>query len=346
MSCGVGVLLAGYNTGTFIVILLESGEVMRLLIYGAGALGQAIGCMLAADGHDVDLVLRERFKEAIVKNGLKVGGIFGDYEVAPGKIGAMTNLEGCRGEGYDYILLSTKTYDTESAVRDICALPGLTCPIVSMQNGCGNIERIASVYGESNTLGARVITGFEIDRPGLVKITVSADDVHIGGSVGGNIPEPALRLAAAINQSGLPCKAVEDIHRDLYAKLLYNCALNPLGAVLGVHYGALADNPESRKIIDRVIKETFSVIRAMGRSTHWESADAYKEVFYDRLVPMTYNHRPSMLQDIENGKPTEVDALVGYVAEQGERVGISTPTCSVLAGLVRFKEAGGGLMQR
>ena len=311
---------------------------MRFLIYGAGALGQAIGCMLAADGHQVDLVLRPRFLEALHSSGLEVTGIFGEYRVPPAQIGLLTSLKKRNGSDYDAVLLTTKTYDTDSAITDIAGLSQCYCPVVSLQNGCGNLEKLEERLGRERSLAARVITGFEIERPGLVRITVSADAVHVGGCVRGVIPGAAKRVAEALTHAGLPSIAVADVYQSLFAKLLYNCALNPLGAVLGVHYGALAESDETRMIMDRVIEETFTVIATMGGSTPWPDTAGYRKVFYGQLVPATYHHRPSMLQDLENSKPTEVEAMVGYVAAQGRKYGVATPCCDLLAALVRFKQ--------
>jgi len=314
---------------------------MHMLIYGAGALGQAIGCMLAADGHQVDLLLRPRYAEAVQSAGLAVTGIFGDHRVGAERLGLLTSLKTCSGAEYDVILLTTNTYDNDAAISGIAALTRCFCPVVSMQNGCGNLEKLEERLGRERSLAARVITGFEIERPGLVRITVSADAIHVGGCVRGVIPAAAKRLAEALAHAGLPSIAVPDIAQSLFAKLLYNCALNPLGAVLEVHYGALADNGETRALMDRVIDETFAVIATMGGSTPWPDAAAYRKVFYGQLVPATYHHRPSMLQDLENNKPTEVEAMAGYVAAQGRRYGVPTPCCDILAALVRFKEQQG-----
>ena len=311
---------------------------MRFLIYGAGALGQAIGCMLAADGHQVDLLLRPRFLEALHSSGLEVTGIFGEYRVPPAQIGLLTSLKKRNGSDYDAVLLTTKAYDTDSAITDIAGLSQCYCPVVSLQNGCGNLEKLEERLGRERSLAARVITGFEIERPGRVRITVSADAVHVGGCVRGVIPGAAKRLAEALTHAGLPSIAVADVYQSLFAKLLYNCALNPLGAVLGVHYGALAESDETRMIMDRVIEETFTVIATMGGSTAWPDTSGYRKVFYSQLVPATYHHRPSMLQDLENNKPTEVEAMVGYVAAQGRKYGVATPCCDLLAALVRFKQ--------
>lgn len=311
---------------------------MHFLIYGAGALGQALGCLLAGRNHRVTLVVRARFIEAIRNNGLSVDGIFGDYHVEASRLALTDSITGRDGSDYDYILLTTKSYDTAAALSDLASLVRCSCPVVSMQNGCGNLEQVEKVFGTARSLGARIITGFEIQRPAAVSITVSADDVHIGAPQPGTIPESALLLAQTIHQAGLPCVAVEDIHQSLFAKLLYNCALNPLGAILGVHYGLLADSQQTREIMNGVIDETFAVIRAVGGELAWQTPDQYRSHFYQNLIPATYHHRPSMLQDLENHKPTEVEALVGYVSAQGKRHRISTPRCDLLSALIRFRE--------
>jgi len=312
---------------------------MQILIFGAGALGQALGCMLAADGHDISLVIRKRFIHAIESGGLRVTGIFGNYEIEPGKISLLENLHKRNGGNFDAAIITTKSYDTPGAINAIAAMRNFSGKVVSMQNGCGNMEQVEERFGPERTFGARVITGFEITAPGEVAITVTADAVHIGSCRRGQIPAFALELAGAIDRAGLPCIAVDDIYQDLFAKLLYNCTLNPLGAILGVHYGALGEKEESRRIMDAVMDETFAVIRGLGGATPWPDADAYRQVFYGKLLPATYNHRPSMLQDLENSKPTEVESLVGYVARNGEQLNIATPTCALLADLVRFREA-------
>jgi 2-dehydropantoate 2-reductase len=314
----------------------------HFLIYGAGALGQALGCMLASDGNRVTLVLRDRFADVIKTHGLSVTGIFGDYHVEADALHLNSSITGTEGSHYDAVLLTTKSYDTRAAAEDLATLLNSSCPVVSMQNGCGNIEQLIELFGPERSFGARVITGFEIASPGRVRITVSADAVHLGAGIGGAIPEPAASIAAAIDRAGLPCIAVEDVHQSLFAKLLYNCALNPLGAVLGVNYGALAKVSETRVLMNGIIDETFAVVSALGARLPWTHADQYKEFFYQTLIPATYDHRPSMLQDLENQKPTEVDGLVGYVSRHGREHNINTPYCDLLGGLIRFKEEQAG----
>ena len=313
---------------------------MRILIYGAGALGQALGTMLAAAGHHIDFLLRPRFIEAIDHSGLRVTGIFGEFSAPRDTYRLLPGLD-LAAAPYDYVLLTTKAYDTAAAVADIARLGAAAGVVVSMQNGCGNVEQVLAAFGHERTLGARVITGFALAGPGLSTITVCADAIHLGPSGGGEIPKSATRLAEALAQAGHPTVAVDDIHPSLFAKLLYNCTLNPLGALLGVHYGALGEREETRQVMNQVIEETWEVIAALGGHTPWTSPAAYREVFYSTLLPATFDHRASMLQDLENGKPTEVEALVGYVTAQGQRLGVATPSCELLTNLVKFKEAQG-----
>ncbi len=311
---------------------------MNFLIYGAGALGQTLGCMLAAQNHQVDLILRSRFIDSIHDNGLHVSGFFGNFHATNKQLSLYQSIEQTT-ISYDYVLITTKAYDTAKAANVINTIGKRANHVVSMQNGCGNIEILEKHFGPEKTLGSRVITGFEITSPGNITITVSADAIHVGGCKRGIIPDSATTLAALLSEAGHPSLAVEDIHQSLFAKLLYNCALNPLGAILGVNYGRLTEHDDTTRIIDLVIDETFKVIAALGGKTPWPDSNTYKKTFYDTLIPATYNHRPSMLQDLENNKPTEVDALVGFVSSQGKQVAVATPTCDLLAAMVKFKES-------
>ena len=91
-------------------------------------------------------------------------------------------------------------------------------------------------------------------------------------------------------------------------------------------------------ITKRNIHETFAVICAMGAKTLWQTPEEYMAYFYGTQIPATYHHRPSMLQDLEGGKRTEIEALTGYVSRMGREFGIATPICDTLSSLIRFRE--------
>lgn len=314
---------------------------MRVLVFGAGAVGQAVGCMLAASGHTVDFIVRKRYLDTLISGGLRVTGIFGDYAVLDDRVRFFDSVDDIVEVAYDYVLVTTKSYDTPEAVSSLKSLRDQSFTVVSMQNGCGNVEQIAGAFSDDRALGARVITGFTIDRPGLIRITVTADAIHIGGVQEGETPHRAVELADMLSQAGLPAEPTAYIFHDLYAKLLYNSALNPLGAALGVHYGALGDDPDARQIMDRIIGEVFSVLDSIGGRTHWATADEYRRYFYDTQIPATYDHRSSMLQDLVAGKRTEIDALTGWVIDRGKSHGVPTPVCNTITAMIRFLERSG-----
>jgi 2-dehydropantoate 2-reductase len=124
----------------------------------------------------------------------------------------------------------------------------------------------------------------------------------------------------------------------LWAKMLYNCALNPLGALAGRRYGELTADPSTRRIVEQVIREIFDVLRAAQIRVAWANADAYLQVFHDELIPPTAEHESSMLQDLRAGRPTEIEALCGAVESLAREVGVETPVVAALAALVRTAE--------
>ena len=310
---------------------------MRILIFGAGAVGQGVGGLLAAAGHDVTVLVRPRFRDVLTTGGLKVTGIFGEHAVAPGGVRAIVEASEADGETFDVAILAVKSYDTAASVDDLAVAAG-DAPVVSMQNGYGNVELLTERFGPDRVLCARVITGFTIPAPGEVDITVHADDVRIGSFSRPDHPAAA-QLAQAIDAAGLPATAVDNVEAVLWGKILYNCALNPLGAILGVHYGALGDSPLARAVMDAVIDEAFAVIGAGGFPCLWADADAFRETFYGRLIPPTYDHRPSMLQDLEAGKRPEIDALNGAIVRLAEAHGLDAPVNRTIVSLMRFLAA-------
>jgi 2-dehydropantoate 2-reductase len=121
--------------------------------------------------------------------------------------------------------------------------------------------------------------------------------------------------------------------------MLYNCALNPLGAILAVSYGSLAENQWSRDLMNHIAEEVFAVMTAAGFGTHWRSAGDFLRVFYDKLVPDTAGHKSSTLQDIAAGKKTEIDELTGEVLVLAEKYRIDVPCNRIIYAIIKFVEA-------
>jgi 2-dehydropantoate 2-reductase len=312
---------------------------MNMLIYGGGAVGLGLGSCLIKAGAKVDLLSRPDTVALLRQEGLVRSGIFGAFRAAPSAFDAYTSLNEIASANYDYVLVCTKAYDSEHAARDLAAHPELAhgVDIVLCQNGWGNAERFCAYFAEERIYNARVITGFYRPQKNHTEITVHADAIHIGSLFHSELSvlEP---LARALSEGDIPCQTSQAIEKDLWAKMLYNCPLNPLGAILNVTYGTLANGSHTRAIMDRVVHELYAVLKASGYRTHWDTPGAYLDVFYGTLLPPTASHRSSMLQDIQAGKQTEIDALNGAVIALGDRHGIPVPSNEILYDMIRFLE--------
>jgi len=312
----------------------------RILIAGAGALGSVFGGFLRRAGQDVTLLGRAEHLDAVAARGLCIDGIWGEHHVRGFSVAAGA---GALAGDFDLALVSVKSYDTRAMAELVAGHLRPEGVAISLQNGLGNVETLESVIGAERVLGARVIFGAVVPQPGRVRVTVIADPNALGALRPGLHPrrdELARQWAAAIDAAGVPTVYTEELAARLWAKVFYNAALNPLGALLGLHYGALPEREDSRAIMDRIIDEAFAVAAAERVPLPWPDAAAYRDEFYGRLVPSTYDHRSSMLQDIERSRRTEIEAINGEVWRRGERHGIATPSNELLTRLIRLRSLG------
>ncbi len=313
---------------------------MNILIYGGGAVGLGAAVSLVNNGEQVTIIDLPETVHELRSRGIVQTGILGEHTVSPDSFKAFADIENIPLEKYDYILVCIKSFmssATAGALHTWQDIIGENTPIVLFQNGWGNAEAFIEYFNRDRIFNARVMTGFM--KPALhhVDITVHADDVH-AGSLFGVSSDILLPLCEALTAGGLSCITTDTIERDLWAKMLYNCALNPLGAMFNVKYERLAASQHSRHIMDSIFDEIFHVIRAAGFSTHWKTADEYREVFYNTLVPATAEHQSSMLQDIRAGRRTEINAMNGAVVALAEENNVEVPVNRTISGMIHFIE--------
>ncbi len=311
---------------------------MKVVIIGAGAVGLGLAATLHEASVTVRLVTRpENPQPDLSSRGLRRHGLFGEIQTPPLAIPTETSLESLHGDPADFLMVCTKT----PAIRDVARQVGRVWPILNpkpllvlCQNGWGSAQLVAEQLPASHVFSARVITGFSKTSPGTVEITAHAQPLRIG-SLFNQDPAPLAPLCEALARGGIPAEISPSIDRDLWAKMLYNCALNPLGALLRVPYGEIAGRPASREILEGVVREIFQVLRASPYETYWSDAAEYLEVFYRDLLPPTERHDSSMLEDLRAGRITEIDSLCGAVARLGAESGIAAPVNIALAELIQ-----------
>ena len=309
---------------------------MNILVFGAGAIGSVLGGFLAQAGHEVTLLGRAWHLDAIRAHGLRLSGLWGEHHIT--RLAAATRLDELhRPLAYDWVFVCVKAHQTAEAAKMLPSVLGPQTLVCAFQNGLGNDEALTRVIAPERVALARVIFGAEIE-PGHVRVTVCADDVLIGAPEARVPPERVARLASTLRDSGIPTRATSAILPALWAKALYNCALNGLSALLEAPYGALLTHPMAPRLMRAVIEEAYAVAGAHGVSLDPTTPAGYAELLFGHLIPQTGAHRSSMLRDVRCGKPTEIDAMNGAVARLGRQRGIPTPTNTLITRLVHAQE--------
>lgn len=293
---------------------------MRVLVFGAGAVGSLIGGRLALSGQEVTLVARPAHAGAIRSGGLHLEGRL-PAVVHPGVLEELP-----RGTDADVVLLAVKSFDLATSAEAVArSLPGPR-PTLTLQNGLGNGAATVDGLGRGGWRHPAewVVVGINsvpatFAAPGIVR--QAGEGEVLLGAPGPEVPSARVELFRSIfERAGLTVRVVPDIARELWRKLLVNAAINPVTADHGVLNGQLARDPWRGQAL-RLLHEALKVAAAEGQPFASEEAEA--DLW--RVVRATAENRSSMLQDIERGRPTEIDAISGAILEAADRHGVSVP---------------------
>ncbi len=316
---------------------MNSSPSYTILITGLGALGTVFATLLKEAGHTVYALTKDKYLLALSDRKVRVSGIWGEHQATLD--GIYGTIDQIKRNKFDLIIISVKSYDTASAIEQVKPLVKEKTLVISAQNGYGNYETIAGAVGKEHALLARIIFGVKVHTPGNAEVTVIADDVRIGQPQGTVEAARIQEITESFSRAGIPTKFAGNIEAILWDKILYNAALNPLGAILECTYGQLAENEETRGLMDAIIDEIFTVARELQMSLNWQSADEYRNHFYTRLVPPTAKHFPSMYYDVKAGKRLEIDSLNGAIVRLAKEKGISVPINETITNVIKAKEA-------
>ena len=315
--------------------------VLRIAIIGTGAVGRALGSCLHLSGHRVVFVHRPgSSSESLKSGGLQRIGLFGEARIPQEEIVLTSSLPGREEGPFDFVLVCTKTTSNEEVRRSLSPIwsaLGDQTWLVLCQNGWGHSDFFAETIPPHRIANARIITGFRSPDPSSVEVTVHADPIRIG-----SLFVPGTRdldpLCHAIQEGGIPCSPTDQIEAELWSKLLYNCLLNPLGALTRKNYGELGNNSNTRNIMNTIAHEIFHVLEANSSTTFWTTADEYLDYFYTQALPPTGLHESSMLQDIRAHRKTEIDSLSGAIVRLARRHRLDTPVNQAMLTLVHAAE--------
>ena len=312
---------------------------MNILVIGAGGVGIGLATSVASQGADVSIYARGETAKAIKENGIKRCGLFTHYEIR--EIPVYESYEEIPKDHFDYIFICSKTTANEDIAENLNrnrAILNKSTKIIIFQNGFGNDEHYLKHFTKKQVFSARVITGFTRPERHISEVTVYTEPILLGSLQGEN-PDSLQEIADLITASGIKCEITTEVDKYLWAKMLYNCTLNPLGAILDVTYGKLTENQYTLDIMNSIIDEIFEVIKASPYETLWDTADEYRDIFYSKLVPDTYNHYSSTHQDIQRKIPTEIDSLNGKVIQLGKLNNVNVKTNEFIYNLIKAIES-------
>lgn len=300
---------------------------MDILILGAGAVGLSLAARLSKVA-DVHAVCRQKHADIIKTKGFKMTGIWGEE----------TSFFSC-GEDipedrkFDYIFISSKSTATRSICEQFADLIK-DREVISLQNGIGNEEIIAEYT--DRVIGGTIITGFEWTGDASVHVSVESGPMQLGRFPSG-MDDSIQKLADTLKQAGVPVSTTDNIKGALWSKVLYNCALNPLGAIMGVPYGKL-ENPHAWSIIERLMHEAFMITAAEKIQLPWVNATEYLKYLKEYQLPNTRAHHSSMLQDLAARKRTEIEFLNGAVVQRAKAYSIDVPYNTFITAQIHFME--------
>jgi 2-dehydropantoate 2-reductase len=310
-----------------------AGDWPRIAVFGAGAVGCHFGAKLALAGAPVTLIGRPAHVEAVRSRGLWFDTAGTRHTVA---CGADTSAEPVRDA--DLVLLCVKSADTVDAARTIAPLLRPGAAVLAMQNGVDNVERARAAGLDA--AAAVVYVGAAMGGPGHV-VHAGRGDLVIGEYPGGPAPADATRcdrIAAVFERAGVGCRVAADVRAELWTKLVINAAFNAISALTRARYGNIVTDAGAAATMRALIDECVAVARADG-VTLGEAGALHAAAL--TLGAAMASATSSTEQDLARGRPTEIDALNGYVVGRGDALGVPVPVNRALHALVRLLERAG-----
>jgi 2-dehydropantoate 2-reductase len=287
---------------------------VRIAVIGAGAMGSVFGARLQSTGAAVILFdINEAHIEAIRARGLTLGDAGGERRVT---IPATSRIAEVADADLALVLVdSNGTAGVAPLLPNVLTADGVA---LTLQNGIGNVEALAAVLGGQRVVAGATLNSAAFVAPGHVRHTNVGSTVI--GMPDGSLTERVCALAARLSNAGFSTVASDNAMGHVWAKFVLNCAINPLCALTGLRAGEIARHPPTARLLERLLDEVLAVAAAKGiRLPDPDLRTHVLDHAFER-----YN-RPSMLQHVESGRRTEIEALNGALVREAGRLGIAVP---------------------
>ena len=303
---------------------------MKIAVVGAGAMGSVYAGLLAKAGNEVWAVdvWREHI-EAIRSGGLRIEGASGDHVV---RVRATTDAE--EVGACELVVIATKARHVADAARATKAMLGPDTTVLTIQNGLGSGQTVSGVLGEDRVavgvaggFGASVVGPGHVHHAGMELIRL--------GEMKGPVTPRLDRIATLWSEAGFRVRTFDDIHQLVWEKLICNGAYGAVCALTDLTVGGVVDDPHAWSVAAACAREGYAVARARNIAVDFDDPVDYIHAFGSKVR----DSRPSMWQDVQARRPSEVDAINGGIAKSGREAGVPTPVNDLLIALLKAKEA-------
>ncbi|MFZ0915473.1 MAG: 2-dehydropantoate 2-reductase [Candidatus Udaeobacter sp.] len=298
----------------------------RIAVVGAGAVGGYFGGMFARAGAPIVFVGRRHFADAVNSKGLLLDKSEGHERM---RVRATTEMGAVRD--CSLILFCVKANDSQGTANQMAPFLRPDATVISLQNGVDNADQVRAATSVV-VLSAAVYVAVSMPEPGRVK-HLARGDLIIGPP-----SETTTEVANLFIGAGIPCRISDNIEGELWVKLLRNCALNAISALGHARYGEIAQNADAKQLMKQIIDEVLAVAQATGISLPGIGDPESGMAAAMELATQMAGALSSTAQDLDRGRPTEIDALNGCIARLGAEFGIPTPVNHALFTLVKLAE--------
>lgn len=302
---------------------------MKIAVLGAGAMGCLYGGLLAEANNQVWLIdIWKEHVDIINQKGLKVEDKNGERVIKNIKATINPNEVGI----VDLILVFVKSTITDKAVEGAKSVIGENTIILTLQNGLGNIEKIAAVSKEENIIAGTTAHGSTLLKPG--KIRHAGKGITVIGEIDGKKSERIKVVKELFDKSQIETILTENALGVIWDKLLVNVGINAITALTELKNGELLEFKETEELLENAVSEGQNIAKAKGINLICEDPIDHTK----KVCSLTANNKSSMLQDIMNKRKTEIDMINGAIVREGRKLGISTPINLALTNLIKIKE--------
>lgn len=298
---------------------------MRIAVMGSGAVGGYFGAKLAAAGHDLAFVARGKHLAAMQRDGLRVRSADGELLI---KNALFTDAPSAIGN-VELILFCVKSYDTETANSLMRPLVGPRTTILSLQNGIDNPQKLAAVWGASRILAGVVYVGAAMEQPGVV--AHSSGGRIVFGALDGASNENVKTVEQALAAGQIPHERSEEIAKVQWIKLLWNASFCAVSCLTRANVKQIVESEPLTQLVRDCMTEVQAAARTRGIELSPARLDQTLE--FSRTLG---NFKPSMLQDLEAGKPLEYEAFNGIVVKLLGQAGSRAPTNEAFYNMLDF----------